>query len=36
MPRPVDWLFVLGAAGVFLAVFEGMKAFKRSRASGEE
>ncbi|MGM0628110.1 MAG: cation-translocating P-type ATPase [Candidatus Fermentibacterota bacterium] len=36
MPGPVDWLFVLGAAGVFLAVFESVKAFKRARAGGGE
>jgi Ca2+-transporting ATPase len=31
-PRPGDWLYVLGAAGVFLSVFEALKSVKRSRA----
>jgi Ca2+-transporting ATPase len=30
-PSLADWGFILGAAGVFLAVFEGMKAWKRAR-----
>jgi len=29
--RPIDWLCVLGAAGVFLFVFEILKVFKRVR-----
>jgi len=36
MPRPVDWLHVFGAMAVFLAAFEMMKAFKRTRSRGEE
>jgi Ca2+-transporting ATPase len=31
-PRLQDWLYVLGAAGVFLSVFEVLKSVKRSRA----
>ncbi len=30
-PSLEDWGFILGAAGLFLAVFEGMKAWKRSK-----
>jgi Ca2+-transporting ATPase len=30
-PRPVDWLYVLGSAAVFLGVFEALKALKRLR-----
>lgn len=30
-PRPLDWLFVIGAALIYLAVFELMKFVKRSR-----
>ncbi|MFP4482552.1 MAG: cation-translocating P-type ATPase [Thermovirgaceae bacterium] len=30
-PNLLDWGFILGAAGVFLAVFEGIKAWKRSK-----
>jgi len=29
--KAIDWLYVLGAMGVFLAVFEIMKMFKRSK-----
>ncbi|MBN2608988.1 MAG: cation-transporting P-type ATPase [Candidatus Fermentibacteraceae bacterium] len=32
-PDPVDWLFVLGSALVYLAAFEVMKMFKRRRSS---
>ena len=28
-PKPIDWLYVLGAAAVYLLVFEVMKGFKR-------
>jgi Ca2+-transporting ATPase len=31
----VDWLYVWGAAGIFLAVWEGIKAVRRSRRPGE-
>ena len=32
-PSPLDWLYVVGAGGVFLMVFEVMKGFKRMRSS---
>jgi Ca2+-transporting ATPase len=35
-PRPSDWMYVLGAAGVFLAVFELLKARKRSARRRDE
>ncbi len=31
-PRPVDWIYILGAGLLYLAVFEGMKAVKRKRS----
>lgn len=34
-PAPVDWLWVLGAGGAYLLVFEAMKLFKRLRTRGE-
>jgi Ca2+-transporting ATPase len=35
-PSPVDWLYILGAAALFLAVFEGMKRLKSGRQEGLE
>jgi len=33
--KAIDWLYVLGAMGVFLAVFEIMKIFKRYKSKGD-
>jgi len=30
-PTPMDWVFILGAAGIYLLIFEIMKIFKRIR-----
>ena len=35
-PAPADWLWVIGAALVYLAAFEAMKLFKRMRGRPEE
>jgi len=32
----IDWLYVLGAMGVFLTVFEVMKLFKRRKSKGDK
>ncbi len=35
-PSPIDWLYVLGSAGVFLIVFEVMKGLRRLRRGAPE
>ena len=31
-----DWLFILGAAAIYLLIFEGLKLFKRIKSSSQK